>query len=65
MGVDPRERLERLIMGLEQSIPDMKSRLQWIPPDDLEYKYTQKFVATMEDQLVQARKDLEALGKPA
>lgn len=52
-------------MGLEQSIPDMKNRLQWIPPDDLEYKYTQKFVATMEDQLVQARKDLEALGKPA
>lgn len=63
--MDPRERLERLIMGLEQSIPDMRNRLQWIPPDDLEYKYTQKFVATMEEQLVQARKDLEALGKPA
>ncbi|TBR22205.1 hypothetical protein EPO15_08555 [bacterium] len=61
--MDPRERLERLIMGLEQSIPDMKNRLQWIPPDDLEHKYTQKFVATMEEQLAKARLDLEALGK--
>lgn len=50
-------------MGLEMSIPDMKARLQWIPPTDLEYRYTQKFVQTMEEQLAQARKDLEALGK--
>jgi hypothetical protein len=63
--VDPRERLERLVMGLEQSIPDMKNRLQWIPPDDLEYKYTQKFVAAMEDQLAKARKDLEEFGTKA
>lgn len=63
--MDPREKLERLIMGLEQSIPDMKSRLQWIPPDDLEYKYTEKFVATMEAELVKARKDLDELDKQA
>ena len=50
-------------MGLEQSIPDMKNRLQWIPPADLEYKYTQKFVASMEAELAKARLDLDALGK--
>lgn len=63
--MDPRERLERLIMGLEQSIPDMKNRLQWIPPADLEYKYTEKFVATMEAQLAKARQELDELDKKA
>ncbi len=61
--MDPRERLERLIMGLEQSIPEMRARLQYIPPEDLERKYTEKFVASMEEELAKARRELEALDK--
>ena len=61
--MDPRERLERLIMGLEQSIPEMRARLQYIPPEDLERKYTEKVVASMEEELAKARRELEALDK--
>lgn len=59
--MEPRERLERLIMGLEQSIPEMRARLQYIPPEDIERRYTEKFVASMEEELAKARRDLKAM----
>lgn len=61
--MDARERLERIIMGLEQSIPEMRGRIQYFPPEDLERKYTEKFVASMEAELAKAKRELEALGK--
>lgn len=61
--MDARERLERIIMGLEQSIPEMRGRIQYFPPGDLERKYTEKFVASMEAELAKAKRELEALGK--
>lgn len=61
--MEAKERLERIIMGLEQSIPEMRGRLEWYPPDNLERKYTEKFVASMEAELVKAKKELEGLGK--
>ena len=48
-------------MGLEQSIPEMRARLEYIPPEDLERKYTEKFVASMEEELAKARRDLKAM----
>ena len=61
--MDARERLERIIMGLEQSIPEMRGRLEFFPPDDLERRYTEKFVVSMEAELAKAKKELADLGK--
>jgi hypothetical protein len=56
------DRLERLIMGLEMSIPDMKSRLGYCS-DEVEKRYTAKFIASMEEQLEKARTELEGQRK--
>ncbi len=61
--MDARERLERTIMGLEQSIPEMRGRLSYFPPDHLERRYTEKFIASMEAELIKAKQELDALGK--
>lgn len=50
-------------MGIEQSIPEMRGRLAFFPPDHLERKYTEKFIASMEAELARAKQELEALGK--
>lgn len=61
--METRERLTRLIMGLEMSIPEMKERLEWIPAGELERKYTEKFIASMEAELAKAKAELEAFEK--
>lgn len=55
----------RTIMGLEHSLPDMRARLEWYPPENLERKYTEKFIASMESELARAKKELEDLDKAA
>ncbi|MDE2292621.1 MAG: hypothetical protein KGL53_11115 [Elusimicrobia bacterium] len=61
--MEARERLTRLVMGLEMSIPEMRERLQWIPEGDLERKYTEKFIVSMEAELAKAKAELAALKK--
>ena len=56
-----RQYLERLIIGLETSIPDFRDRLRFYAPDDLELKYARKFLAAMEESLEKARKELDSL----
>ncbi|MBI2362090.1 MAG: hypothetical protein HYV15_01730 [Elusimicrobia bacterium] len=63
--MDARERLMRTIMVLEQSLPDMRARLEWYPPENLERKYTEKFIASMESELAKAKQELADLDKAA
>ncbi|MBI5595289.1 MAG: hypothetical protein HY928_04285 [Elusimicrobia bacterium] len=63
--MDARERLVRTIMGLEQSLPEMRARLEWYPAENLERKYTEKFIASMESELARAKQELADLEKAA
>lgn len=56
-----RDYLERLIMGLEQSIETQKWEIPHYKPDDVQLKYAKKFMASMEEQLQQAKAELAAL----
>lgn len=60
-GMDREYYLQRVIMGLEQSIRDMKMKLEYLDEDNLDRKYTVKFLASMEENLVEHRKELDAL----
>ena len=55
--------LERLIMGLEQSIETQKFEIPYYKPDDLQGKYAKKFMASMEENLAAAKKELAELEK--
>ena len=57
-----RDYLERLIMGLEQTIENMTYELQYYEPGDLQLRYAKKFLASCEENLAKARKDLSELG---
>ncbi len=59
--MDRRQHLERLIMGLEQSIPDLKSRVRYDEDGDLEKKYTERFLKSMEENLGKSRRELAEL----
>lgn len=53
--------LNRLIMGLEQTIETMKFEIPYYKPDDLQLKYAKKFLASAEENLAAARKELDML----
>jgi len=55
------EYLERLILGLEQSIENTRALLPYYEPGDLEGFYAKKFLASMEENLAKARKELGEL----
>ena len=55
--------LGRLIMGIEQSIENTKFEIPYYKPEDLQLKYAKKFLAAMEESLVQAKKELAELEK--
>ncbi|MHB2026571.1 MAG: hypothetical protein ACYCPQ_08030 [Elusimicrobiota bacterium] len=57
-----REYLERLILGLEQTIENMTYELQYYDPQDLQLRYAKKFIASSQENLAKARKELEGLG---
>ncbi len=59
--MERREYLERVIMGLEMSIPDFESRLKYYKDGDVEKKYAEKFVASMQDNLAKYKMELENL----
>jgi hypothetical protein len=58
-----KEQLQRMILGLESQIPDFESRLQYYAPDDVEFRYAQKFVKSMQDNLEKAKQELAELDK--
>ena len=61
-----KEYLQRLIMGLDQSIENQKGMLPYYEPGDLEGMYAKKFLAKMEEELEKAKIELhEILEKEA
>jgi hypothetical protein len=63
---DPAKRaeyLERLLGGLNQTAESLKFEIPYYKPDDIQGKYAKKFLLAVEGQIVEARKELEALGK--
>ncbi len=61
--MERKELLERIIMGLEQQIPDLTARLKYYEEDDLELKYSKKFLASMEENLKKSRAELSDLDR--
>ena len=55
------EYLQRLIMGLEQTIDNMKYEIPYYKPEDIQLKYAKKFLAASEESLVKAKKELADL----
>lgn len=63
---DPAKRaeyLERLLGGLQQTAESLKFEIPYYKPDDIQGKYAKKFLEAVEGQIVQARAELEALGR--
>jgi hypothetical protein len=61
--MERKELLRRMIMGLEQQIPELRERMKYYEKDDLELKYSEKFLASMEKNLTEAQKELESLAE--
>lgn len=59
--MERKEHLERLIMGLKQSIESTKFELPYYKPDDLQLVYAKKFLAATEEELARAEKELAAI----
>jgi len=57
------EYLERLIAGLEQTRESLKFEIPYYKPDDLQGRYAQKFLASLEAHLEQSQARLEELRK--
>lgn len=57
------EHLERLLGGLQQTAESLKFEIPYYKPDDIQGKYAKKFLAAVEGQIAEARKELEALGR--
>lgn len=63
---DPAKRaeyLERLLGGLQQTVESLKFEIPYYKPDDLQGRYAKKFLASVEEQIVETKRELEALGK--
>lgn len=56
-----REYLERLIMGLEQTVETQKFEIPYYKPGDLQFVYAKKFLAAAEENLAKARAELAEL----
>lgn len=61
---DRRAYLQRLIMGLEQTIDNLKFEIPYYKPGDLQGKYAQKFLESAQKNLAEAQAELEKLGGP-
>ncbi len=59
--MDRSEILERMIMGLEQQIPELQERMKYYEKDDLELQYSKKFIVSMRENLEKSRKELNEL----
>ena len=62
---DRRAYLQRLIMGLEQTIDNLKFEIPYYKPGDLQGKYAQKFLEAAQKNLAEAKAELEKLGGAA
>ena len=59
--MDRKEYLQRLLIGLEESIARTRYELPYYKPDDLQGHYARKFLKSMEDQLAAAQAELDKL----
>jgi hypothetical protein len=62
---DPAKRaeyLERLLGGLQQTAESLKFEIPYYKPDDIQGRYAKKFLEAVEGQIVEAKKELDALG---
>ena len=57
------EYLERLIGGLEQTRESLKFEIPYYKPDDIQGRYAQKFLVSIEKHLEESRARLEELRK--
>lgn len=63
---DPAKRaqyLERLLAGLEQTRESLKFELPYYKPGDLQGRYAQKFLESVEEQIADTRQRLDELRK--
>lgn len=63
---DPAKRaeyLERLLGGLHQTAESLKFEIPYYKPDDIQGRYAKKFLEAVEGQILETRKELEALGR--
>ena len=60
-----RDYLQRLIAGLEQTVENMRFEIPYYKPDDIQLKYAKKFLASAEENLASARKELASLPAPS
>ena len=64
MGMPNRkEYLERLIMGLEQTIENLRFEIPYYKPGELQGKYAQKFLESCQQNLAGAKSELAELLK--
>jgi len=57
------EHLERLIAGLEQTRESLKFEIPYYKPDDIQGRYAQKFLVSIEEHLKESKARLEELRK--
>ena len=60
---DRKEFLERMVMGLEQTVGNMSAEISYYKPDTLEYKYARKFLEAAQANLAKAKTELEGLSR--
>ncbi len=60
-SMERKQYLERMVMGLEQSIENTRREIPYYDPGDLQLRYAKKFLAAMESTLQSSLKELEAL----
>lgn len=63
--MDRKDYLERLIMGLKQSIENIRFELPYYKPGDLQGVYAKKFLDASVEELGRAEKELAELLKTA
>ncbi|MBI5630042.1 MAG: hypothetical protein HY921_04065 [Elusimicrobia bacterium] len=62
-AADRKDYLQRLIMGLEQSIETLKFEIPYYKPGDIQLIYAKKFLAAAEENLSSAQAELQTLLK--
>ena len=60
-STERKEYLEKMVMGLEQSIENTRREIPYYDPGDLQLRYAKKFLAVMESTLQCSLHELEAL----
>lgn len=60
-STERKEYLEKMVMGLEQSIENTRREIPYYDPGDLQLRYAKKFLTAMESTLQSSLQELKAL----